>query len=138
MWMRELKVGVILIVLSCLLIHGDNRFFCFGVVGIGGASFCIHTNCKMKAHSANKVVGLEGAGFYIGGVVGATAFAQPSVREDQVPRSVQSEWEGKCWLLQRWVREFQAVANADSAIASNDNIKTEVNMLADAKLFRTP
>jgi hypothetical protein len=88
----------------------------------------------MKAHSANKVVGLEGAGFYIGGVVGATAFAQPSVREDQVPRSVQSEWEGKCWLLQRWVREFQAVANADSAIASNDNIKTEVNKLTDHHL----
>ncbi len=56
----------------------------------------------------------------------------------QVPRSIQSEWEGKCWPLQRCVREFQAVANADSAIASNDNIKTEVKMLADAEFFRTP
>ena len=121
-----------------VLIQGSDRTICFGSVGVGSASFCIRKDCKVKAHLVNKVDGFEGDSFHIARAVGATVFAQPSVRKDQVPSTVQADWKGKQWSLAKWVRAFQAVSNADDGTATHDDIKGEVNVLAKADLFKTP
>ena len=121
-----------------VLVDGGDRSICFGSVGLGSASFCVRSDCKIKSHMINKVKGFEGPAFYITRLIGGTVFSQPSVRKDQVPRDVQSEWEGQMWPLGKWVRAFQAIAIADDGLASNEDIKVEVNLLAEAELFRTP
>ena len=80
----------------------------------------------------------EGSSFFISRIPGATVHSQPSVREDQVPRETQLEWEGKQWPHAKWVRAFQAIEITDDVMASNDDIKTEAKLLAEAELFRTP
>ena len=126
------------VILLCWLTEPGDRSMCFGSVGVGNASFCIRSDCKVKSHLTNKVKSFEGSAFFITRVVGSTVFSQPSVREDQVPSAIQSEWEGQMWPLTRWVRAFQAIAIADDGMASNEDIKGEVKMLAEAELFRTP
>ena len=125
---------------SVVLVCGSDRSLCFGAVGRASrsASFCIRTDCKFKGHVVNKIKGFEGSVFFIERVPGATVYTQPSVLEEQVPRAVQAEWESKQWSLPKWVRAFQAVTIADDVMASNDDIKSEVKLLADAELFRTP
>ena len=121
-----------------VLVRGDDRSVCFGMVGAGSGSFCVRSDCKVKSHVTNKAKGFKGSAFFISRVIGGTVFSQPSVREDQVPSSVRVEWEGKQWPLAKWVRAFQAITIADDGMASKEDIKVEVDMLAEADLFRTP
>lgn len=123
-----------------VLVRGSDRSLCFGLVGSGNASFCIRKDCKIKAHAENKMVGIksDGAFFFIARVPGATVFSEPHVKEAHVPRETRIEWMDKAWTLPQWVRVFRAVTIAYAAGASNDDIKEETQLLADAERFKTP
>ena len=121
-----------------MLINGSDRSICFGSVGVESASFCIRSECRVKAHVGHKAKVFEESDCFIARVSGSTVFAEPSVREEQVPLSVQTAWKDKQWSLQRWVREFQAVTNADDPTATREDIKVESKLLAEAEAFRTP
>ena len=122
-----------------VLIDESDRSLCFGFVGRGVGSFCIRKDCTTQSHTLRKVVGrTDGSSFFIARLGNTTIFSEPSVREAQVPKETQDEWEGKMWSLPQWVRAFRAVDIADDVTASNDDIKMETKLLADAEMFRTP
>ncbi|KAI2505285.1 hypothetical protein MHU86_9187 [Fragilaria crotonensis] len=94
--------------------------------------------CKIKSHGTNKIPAFDDSRFFIFRVSGATVFSQPSVPMSKVPSSTQAEWAGKEWSLPMWVKAFRAVTNADDELASEDDIKSEVKLLDEAEVFRTP
>ena len=66
-------------------------------------------------------------------------FTSPSVSEDVVPPAVRRSWVSKRMTLMGWVREFQAVENANNVLASEDEIKKEVTLLFDeSERFKLP
>lgn len=123
---------------SVVLIPGSDRSLCFGLIGVGGSSFCVRKGCKIKSHGTNKIPAFDDSRFFIFRVSGATVFSQPSVPMSKVPSSTQAEWAGKEWSLPMWVKAFRAVTNADDELASEDDIKSEVKLLDEAEVFRTP
>lgn len=125
---------------SVVLVRGFDRSLCFGVVGVGTASFCIRKNCKIKSHVENKIGGYEreDSYFFISRVNEATVFSEPCVKEVNVPIETQAEWKEKLLTLPHWVRVFGAISLADDSAASSDDIKAESKFLADADRFKTP
>jgi hypothetical protein len=123
---------------TVVLVPTGDRSMCFGLIGIGSGSFCIRKDCRVKSHAVNKMMIFDSPMFFISRVDGSTVFAQPAVMQSKVPSQTQAEWNGKQWPLSKWVREFRAISNADNALASSEDIKTEVKLLDEAEAFRTP
>jgi hypothetical protein len=81
-----------------VLVLGFDRLSCFGTLGVGSASFCIHKNCKIKSHAENKIGGFETreSYYFISPDAGAvTVFSEPHVRKTQVPMESWDEWKNK-------------------------------------------
>lgn len=123
---------------SVVLVPDGDRSMCFGLIGIGSGSFCIRKDCRVKSHISNKMVSVDSPMFFISRVNGSTVFTQPAVVQSKVPSATQAEWTGKQWPLSTWVRAFRAISIADDALASSEDIKSEVQLLDEAEAFRTP
>lgn len=126
-----------------VLVNGFDRSLCLGLIGRTGnrnASFCVRKDCKVKSHNIKKFGGLgdNEAAFFIARVSEATVYSQPSVKEAQVPKETQAEWQDQMWSLATWVRAFAAVTINDDGMASNEDIKMEIKFLAESEVFKTP
>ncbi|KAI2503869.1 hypothetical protein MHU86_10594 [Fragilaria crotonensis] len=127
---------------SVVSVSGVDRSVCFGLVGAGGASFCIKKNCAIRSHEDMKVSFQGSAETCIfirrGGVSNSNIFSEPCVDERQVPTEVRRGWMTQQMTLGEWARAFRAVENAGDAATSVEEIKREVTFLEDTSNFRTP
>ena len=115
-------------------VAGWNSSFCFGLVGKGFGSFCVRKGCDVQSHTQRKCEfqGKDMTCVFIIREQGddvATMFTTPFVDESKVPPDVRNEWRTRAATPAEWALEFQAVENADSALASWEDIREEADLL---------
>jgi hypothetical protein len=126
---------------SVVTVRGSDSSLCFGVVGVGGVSFCIRKNCRIKAHGDSKfwLAGRNESVIFISRVLDAVVYTDPFVKEGLVTLETQEHWKGKSMTLPSWVRSFRAVTISDTdEKVSIDDVKIKTKFLSDAEKFRTP
>ena len=128
---------------SVASVAGWNSSFCFGLVGPGSDSFCVRKGCLVQKHALRKCEfqGKDMTCVFIVREQGddvAAVYAYPCVDESKVPPEVRAEWRTRLATGKEWAVEFQAVENADSALATSEDIKEEASLLIKAERFRTP
>ena len=128
---------------SVASVAGWNSSFCFGLVGPGSGSFCVRKGCVVQSHGIRKCdfQGKDMTCVFIVREQGddvAAVYSNPCVDESKVPPEVRAEWRTKLATPKEWAVEFQAVENADSALATSEDIKDEASLLVKAERFRTP
>jgi hypothetical protein len=128
---------------SVVSVRGSDLSLCFGVVGVGGVSFCIRKKCRVKAHEDSKVwlCGRDEAVMFISRVQDAVVYSDPYVEESLVAKETQDDWKGRTMTLPGWVKAFRAVTiseNEDDRKVTVDDVKVKTKFLSDAEKFRTP
>ena len=113
---------------SVVSVRGTDSTVCFGLLGTAGgktAAFGVRENCNVKSHSETKFDfrGSETTWVFISRGVSTSMFTSPRTSEDVVPPAVRRSWVSKRMTLMGWVREIQAVENANNVLASEDEIK---------------
>ena len=124
-------------------VAGWNSSFCFGLVGPGSGSFCVRKGFVVQSHGIRKCdfQGKDMTCVFMVREQGddvAAVYSNPCVDESKVPPEVRAEWRTKLATPKEWAVEFQAVENADSALATSEDIKDEASLLVKAERFRTP
>jgi hypothetical protein len=123
-------------------VRGSDLSLCFGVVGVGGVSFCIRKHCRVKAHEDSKfwLHGRNETVIFFSRVQDAVVFADPYVGEISVAKETQEDWKSRTMTLPEWVRAFRAVTitESDREATVDDDVKAKTKFLSDAAKFRTP
>ena len=96
---------------SLVKLDRSDKSICFGMVGLG-STFCFRSNCQTKSHLEHKAPSSKGSGHIV--VIqqrasSMTAFPQPYLEADKIPRNVWRDWSGKTLSLPDWSKKFQAV-----------------------------
>lgn len=125
---------------SVVTIRGSDPSLCFGVVGVGGVSFCIRKNCRIKVHEDTKIwlSGLDESVIFISRVPDAVVYTDPFVKIEAVTVETQEDWKNKTMTLPNWVRAFRAVTISENDKVSVNDVKVKTKFLNDAEKFRTP
>jgi hypothetical protein len=125
---------------SVVTIRGSDSSLCFGVVGVGGVSFCIRKDCRIKVHEDAKfwLAGRVESVIFISRLPDAVVYTDPFVKEEVVTLETQLDWKNKSMTLPNWVRAFRAVTISENEKATVNDVEDKTKFLRDAERFRTP